>query len=405
KHRDHKPFAIMVADLDQARRLVCLSSEAERLLRSPISPIVLALRRTDTSVRSLVADSVAPGSHRLGIMLPYTPMQHLLMSEPVLKGVPLVMTSANLSDDPLIKDDGEALHQLRGMCDAFLTHDRPIERAVDDSVVTDTSLGILPIRRARGYVPAPIELPVELDQPGLCVGGELKNVAGVARGRAVILSQHIGDLTYSLAFERFQKTLEDLQRLFDVEAKWVAGDAHPQYLSRRYGRQLAEKLGVPWYEVQHHHAHLASLLAEHGWTEPIIGLVCDGVGYGEDGTAWGGEVLVGGLESFRRVGRCGYRAATRRLGRPGDVRPVGCSICSARTPRICRPRCAFYPSRMSGGWFSQCCGGIWPVRPAQAWADFSTRRPRCSACAITTITKRWQAKGWKRRHRRRRRRR
>ncbi len=301
KRRDHKPFALMVGDLRQAKRLVRLSEQAERLLLSPVCPIVLAERTAEAE--GLVAPSVAPGCHRLGVMLPNTPMQHLLAREPELRGVPLVMTSANLSDDPLIKDDEAALEQLRSLCDGFLWHDRPIERAVDDSVVLDGPCGVVPLRRARGYVPTPLSLPVSLDEPGLCVGGELKNVVAVARHNEVVLSQHVGDLTYSLAFERFRQTLDDLQRLFDARPAWVAGDKHPRYLSRQWGRRLAAQLGVQWHEVQHHHAHLASLLAEHGRTEPVVGLVCDGVGFGDDGTVWGGELLVGGLAHCHRVGR------------------------------------------------------------------------------------------------------
>ena len=357
KHRDYKPFAVMVRDLEQARGLVSLSDEAESLLRSPISPIVLAERkdamdsyedRPSPASSPPIAPSIAPRCHRLGIMLPHTPMQHLLMTEPVLDGVPLVMTSANLSDDPLIKDDEEAKKRLNEMCDAFLWHDRPIERAVDDSVVADTSLRrcqartqlsekdespengtslavskIVPIRRARGYVPTPLPLPLAVDEPGICAGGELKNAVAVVQGHSAVLSEHVGDLSYTLAYQRFQRTLDDLQRLFEITPAWIATDRHPQYVSRRYGKRLSEQLGIAWYEVQHHHAHLASLAAEHGRTDAIIGLICDGVGFGDDGTAWGGEVLVGDAAEYRRLGRLrplrlpGGDAAARQTGRCG----------------------------------------------------------------------------------------
>jgi hydrogenase maturation protein HypF len=319
KKRDHKPFALMARDLDAARALVALSDEAVELMDSPTAPIVLAERRpNDDADGGSIAPSVAPGSHRLGLMMPYTPMQHLLFDEGL---GPLVMTSANLSDDPLIKDDQDALAMLGGIADAVLLHDRPIERAVDDSIVIDGPRGILPIRRARGYVPAPLTIPIAASRPGLCVGGELKIVIALVRGDQVILSQHIGDLTYTLAYRRFEKTIEDLQRLFDTDIEWVACDAHPLYLSKRFARRLAASREVPLIETQHHHAHLASLLAEHGRTDRAIGLICDGVGYGDDGTSWGGEILIGDLTSYERVGRLrplrlpGGDAAARETGR------------------------------------------------------------------------------------------
>jgi hydrogenase maturation protein HypF len=231
------------------------------------------------------------------------------------------MTSANLCDDPLIKDDDEARGRLAGICDAFLLHDRPIERAVDDSIVIDAPWGILPVRRARGYVPTPSPLPVAAPRPGLCAGGDLKSTAAIVQGGRAVLSQHLGDLTYTLAYRRFERTISDLQRLLGVRPEWVACDAHPQYLSRQYARRLAGSAGLDLIVVQHHHAHLASLLAEHGRSDAVIGLVCDGVGYGDDGAAWGGEVLVGDLTGFERLGRLrplrlpGGDAAARETGR------------------------------------------------------------------------------------------
>ncbi|MHC4947541.1 MAG: carbamoyltransferase HypF [Planctomycetota bacterium] len=319
KRRDHKPFAIMVASLAHARRLVRLSDEAARLLESPVCPIVLAPRRDDDDL----APSVAPGCHRLGVMLPYTPLQHLLIDEPCLRDAVLVMTSANFSDDPLITEDADAVGRLAGICDAFLVHDRPIERAVDDSIVLDASFGAVPFRRARGSVPEPLPLPVAAPRPGLCAGSDLKNTVAIARGDEVITSQHIGDLGWSLAYRRFERTIEDLQRLYDVEPAWVACDLHPGYVSHAFARRAARARGVDLVVVQHHHAHLASLLAEHGRADPIVGLVCDGVGYGDDGSAWGGEVLVGDLAGYRRVARLrplrlpGGDAAAKRTGRCG----------------------------------------------------------------------------------------
>ncbi|MHC4446911.1 MAG: carbamoyltransferase HypF [Planctomycetota bacterium] len=327
KKRDHKPFAVMVRDLERARCLVTLSGQAETLLKSPIAPIVLGPRtdRRRASQRdgapAAIADSVAPGNHRLGLMLPYTPLQHLLFAEPVVAPRGLVMTSANFSDDPLIKDDDEARSRLGGIADVFLLHDRAIERAVDDSIVIDASFGILPLRRARGYAPSPMPLPVAAPRPGLCVGGDLKSTIAVVRGDSAVLSQHLGDLNYTLAYERFEQTIEDLARLFEVEFAWIACDGHPQYVSNRFARRLAKSAHLDLLPVQHHHAHLGSLLAERGRTGPIIGLVCDGVGYGADGTAWGGEVVVGDLRGQRRVGRLrplrlpGGDAAARQTGR------------------------------------------------------------------------------------------
>ncbi|MHC4413680.1 MAG: carbamoyltransferase HypF [Planctomycetota bacterium] len=328
KRRDHKPFAIMVRDPGSAGRLVTLSKEAEALLRSPICPIVLAPRVDRAFGRDpgpgaeiSVAESVAPDCHRLGLMRPYTPIQHLLFSEPDLARRALVMTSANFSDDPLINDDDEARQRLADVCDAFLVHDRPIERAVDDSIVIDAPGGILPLRRARGYVPTPSPLPVEAPRPGVCVGADLKNTVAIVGGDHAVLSQHLGDLGYVLAFQRFERSIADLERLYDVQPQWIACDAHPQYLSHRYARRLAESAKLDLIIVQHHHAHLASILAEQGRSDRIIGLICDGVGYGDDGAAWGGEVLVGDLIGYERLGRLrplrlpGGDAAARQTGR------------------------------------------------------------------------------------------
>ncbi|MCK4871744.1 MAG: carbamoyltransferase HypF [Phycisphaerales bacterium] len=314
KKRDHKPFAVMMADVETAKRFVVLSREAEALLCSPICPIILADRRDD----AVIADGVAPANHRLGIMVPYTPIQHLLFAEGL---GPLVMTSANLSDEPLVKDDREATERLSGICDAYLAHDRPIERAVDDSVVLDGPRGLLPIRRARGYVPSPITMPVAASRPGLCVGADLKNTVAIVRNDEVIVSHHLGDLSHSRGYEWFVRTIADLKRLYDVAPTWVACDLHPTYLSRRYAKRLASEAGLDLIGVQHHHAHLGSLLAEHSRVGPIIGIVCDGVGYGDDGEAWGGEIFIGDLTGYQRVGRLrplrlpGGDAAAKQTGR------------------------------------------------------------------------------------------
>ncbi len=302
KRRDHKPLALMFANLEEARRYVRLSDDAAALLASPLAPIVLAdtLRTEVSGPGGRIAGAVAPGCHRLGVMLPYTPMQHLLLAEGL---GPTVMTSANLSDEPLVKDDDEAQTRLSGIADYYLTHDRPIERAVDDSVVLDSPRGLVPFRRARGYVPTPLSLPLAHDEPGLCVGPDLKNTVAVVRGDEVILSHHIGDLEHAQAHRWFEKSIDDLLRLYDVQPRWIACDLHPSYHSRRFGERLSRGLGVPLVAVQHHHAHLAALLAEHGRRGPILSIVCDGVGYGTDGTSWGGEILIGDAAGYERLAR------------------------------------------------------------------------------------------------------
>ncbi len=329
KRRAHKPFALLVADLSEARALCRLSGRGAALLGSPASPIVIAPWRADRRgvPGKSPSDPVpqnAPGHERLGLMLPNTPMQHLLVER---LHRPLVMTSANVADEPLVTDPGEARRRFGRGVDAYLEHDRAIERAVDDSVLVDAgeALDPLPLRRARGYVPAPITLAPAAARPGVCTGADLKSAVAVVRGRQAIVSQHVGDLDHALAFERFRRTLEDLQRLFDVRPDWVAVDLHPSYAARRWGVELARR-GVgrgplALVEVQHHHAHLASLLAEHGHEGPVVGIVCDGVGWGADATAWGGEILVGGLTRVRRVAHLrpvrlpGGDEAARTIGR------------------------------------------------------------------------------------------
>ncbi|MFG0252938.1 MAG: carbamoyltransferase HypF, partial [Phycisphaerales bacterium JB038] len=321
KRRDHKPFALMFGSLEEAREHVRLSEAAAATLQTPEAPIVLADRQGEASTGwqatsgtqlndqktvsgtvfgGELAEGVAPGCHRLGALLPYTPIQHLLFAEGL---GPTLMTSANLSDEPLVRDDGEARSRLDGIADYFLTHDRPIERAVDDSVVLDSPRGLVPLRRARGYVPVPLSIPLGYDEPGLCVGPDLKNTVALVRGEEVILSHHIGDLEHAKAHRWFEKTIDDLLRLYDVQPRWIACDLHPAYHSRRYGEKLARTWGVPLVAVQHHHAHLASLLAETGRTDAVVGIVCDGVGFGTDGTSWGGEVFVGDIAGYERVAR------------------------------------------------------------------------------------------------------
>ncbi|MCC6581781.1 MAG: carbamoyltransferase HypF [Phycisphaeraceae bacterium] len=305
KHRDHKPLAVMCPDLGNVRKLVRLSQCAQTEMLSPVCPIVLVPRLADADV----AHEVAPGQHRLGVMLPYTPLQHLLfdMGQRLMLGGlgPLVMTSANQSDEPLVISNEEALTRLgqADLCDAILWHDRPIERGVDDSVILDMQGGEpLPIRRARGYVPSRLTLPVTSSAPGLCVGGELKNTVAVVREDHAILSQHLGDLKHPQALANFKRTISDMRNLFQVDPAWIACDLHPAYLSTQYAKELAEKQGLKLIPVQHHHAHAAAVMAEHHTSGPVLAVVCDGVGYGDDGQAWGGEVLLATLTGYRRLG-------------------------------------------------------------------------------------------------------
>jgi len=313
KRRDAKPLALMAADLETARGLVELGERGEAALRSPRAPIVLGVRRPDAGV----ASAVAPGTHRLGVMLPYTPLHHLLFAR--LEARVLVLTSGNLSDEPLVIDDDEIVTRLGGLCDRILTHDRPIERRVDDSVLLDTHEGDpLPLRRSRGFAPERIALPGN-EGPGLCVGADLKNVVAVVRPDEVILSQHHGDLGHPLANEAFHRSVRDLCELFSVRPEWIAHDLHPGYESTRAARELADAWDVPLVPVQHHHAHAAALCAESR-ADAMLAIVADGMGYGVDGTVWGGELLRVDGNGFERL------AHGLPLSLPGGDR-------SAREPR------------------------------------------------------------------------
>lgn len=295
KHREDKPFALMVPSIETARELVKLDSVEEKLLRSRERPIVLCPRLAATPV----AGSVAPRSRDLGIMLPYSPLHHLLLAN---TGFTLVMTSGNVSDEPIAFENEDALRRLGSIADLFLLHDRPIETRTDDSVVrvVSTGLGSRPasLRRSRGYVPASLDLPFEV-RPLLACGAELKSTFCVARERRAWLSHHIGDLKNYETLRSFQSGVEHFGRLFAVEPEIVAHDLHPDYLSTAYALELP---GVARVAVQHHHAHLAACLAEHGEVGPAIGAIYDGTGYGLDGTIWGGEILYGGLAGFERAG-------------------------------------------------------------------------------------------------------
>jgi hydrogenase maturation protein HypF len=301
KHREHKPFALMVPSLEAARELVELGEQEQALLESIERPIVLAPRRP----RAPVATAVAPGAPELGVMLPYTPLHHLLLGDYHAAGGTgaLVMTSGNLSDEPIAYDDQDALDRLHGIADLFLLHDRPIHARTDDSVVRVVRAGrgrrLMPLRRSRGYVPRALELPVPAGRPILACGAEQKNTFCVAKGPRAWVSHHIGDLEHFAAFKAFRDGIDHFERLFAVDPELVAHDLHPGYLSTQYAieREAGELVGV-----QHHHAHLAACLAEHRLEGPAVGVIFDGTGYGTDGSVWGGELLVGDLVRFERVG-------------------------------------------------------------------------------------------------------
>ena len=309
KHREDKPFAVLVADVEAARALVVLGDEEAALLASPARPIVLARRRARWSVEcadtahstdqrggSDVAAAVAPGLRELGVVLPYTPLHHLLARD---VGAPLVLTSGNVSDEPIAFRDEDAHDRLASIADAFLVHDRPIRTRTDDSVARVVQGAPMVLRRSRGWVPDSLALPVAAPRPILAVGAELKSTFCVAKGARAWVSHHIGDLSNAETLASFRSGIADFQRLFDVHPEIVAHDLHPDLLSTR---EALARDGVQLVGVQHHHAHLAACLAEHGRAGPAVGAIYDGVGLGTDGTAWGGELLVGDLCGFERVG-------------------------------------------------------------------------------------------------------
>jgi hydrogenase maturation protein HypF len=291
KARDDKPFAVMVPDTETARALCVLGPESIAVLASPRRPIVLAPKRPGGDV----AEAVAPGLPDLGLMLPYSPLHHLLLAG---VGRPVVLTSGNLSDDPIAHEDDDAVARLGPMVVGLLTNDRPIHIRCDDSVVRGGARRRQVLRRSRGYAPEPIPLPFEASRSVLAVGAELKSTVSVAKGRMVVPSHHIGDLEHLATHRAFLQALEHLCRLYGVEPAVVAHDLHPEYLSTK----LAVHLGLPALGVQHHHAHVASCMVEHGRTGPVLGLAFDGLGYGPDGTLWGGEVLVAELSGYERIG-------------------------------------------------------------------------------------------------------
>jgi len=297
KRRPDKPFALMLPSIDQIRRRCEVSDEEARLLASPESPILLLRRRRDRDAVDDVSEAVAPGNPYLGVMLPYTPLHHLLI-EAVRR--PVVCTSGNVSEEPMATETDDALERLGPIADLLLVHDRPIVRPVDDSVGRVTPEGLQLLRRARGYAPLPIDLGFQCPAV-LAVGGHLKNTIALGLGSQAVISSHVGDLDNVLSVEVHRRAVRDLVDFFRVTPELVACDLHPDYASTRHAESLAARWDVPLLRVQHHHAHVAACMAEHDLEGPALGFSWDGTGYGTDGTVWGGEVLECEGGKFRRV--------------------------------------------------------------------------------------------------------
>ncbi len=312
KHRDEKPLAVMAGDLDAARSIADISPAEEALLVSPERPIVLCRRRGGAPL----VPEVAPGTPLVGLLLPYAPLHHLLLAQ---AGRPLVMTSGNLSEEPIAFEDADALRRLAGIADLFLVHDRPIAARCDDSVARVVAGRPMVTRRARGFVPRPIRIVPGFARPVLAAGAQLKNACCLVRGGEATLGPHVGDLDGLETFEAFEGAVARLEAFLSFRPEAIACDLHPQYLSTRWARQRADDLGVPLVEVQHHHAHAASVMAEHGISGPALALAWDGTGLGTDGAAWGGELLLVAadrarferLATFRPIPLAGGDAAIR----------------------------------------------------------------------------------------------
>ncbi len=290
KHRQRKPFAVMVADVAAARRLALLDRAELAALASPQRPIVLA--RANPGV---LAEEVAPNSLQCGLFLPFTPLHHLLLQG---TGRPLVMTSGNASDAPMVRHNADALQRLAGIADHFLMHDRDIALRCDDSVVRVLGGQLALLRRARGWTPVPIRVPLPFREPVLALGGQQKNAICLGVGHEAWLSPHIGDLDDPETFAEFTHMIESMQRLLGVRPRIVAHDLHPDYASTRHAQTLP---GARLAGVQHHHAHAAAAMVEHGLQGPVLAIALDGTGLGDDGTAWGGEVLLCDLRESKRL--------------------------------------------------------------------------------------------------------
>jgi hydrogenase maturation protein HypF len=292
KARDDKPFAVMTADLAAAAKVGDLDGPAATALTSHRRPIVLVPK---PAAETGIAEGVAPGLAEIGLLLPYTPLHHLLLEG---VGRPMVMTSANRSDEPIAQRDEEVLERLGDLVDGVVSHDREIHIRCDDSVARAAGGRLQMVRRSRGYAPAPLRLARPATDHILSVGAELKNTVAVAKGDLVVASHHLGDLEHLATYQSFLQAVDHLCHLYAVTPAVVAHDLHPEYLSTKF----ASDLDLPTCAVQHHHAHLAACLTEHAQVGPVVGLVFDGLGMGADGVLWGGELLVADLIGYRRAG-------------------------------------------------------------------------------------------------------
>ncbi len=315
KGREEKPFALMYPTLEMVKSDCLVSDIEERLLLSPEAPIVL-LKKAN---KGAVSQSVAPENPYLGVMLPYSPLHHLMLAE---LDFPVVATSGNRSDEPICIDEREALDRLAGIADLFLVHDRPIARHVDDSIAREMAGRELLMRRARGFAPLPIYLKDETP-PVLAVGAHLKNAVALSRGNQAVPSQHVGDLETSQALDAFRRVIDDLSRLYEIKPEAVACDLHPDYLSTKY----AKESGLPVTAVQHHYAHVLSAMAENELSGEVLGVSWDGTGFGTDKTIWGGEFLLIKIRFLRALRAPAHvPPAWRREGNlratPGGARPA-----------------------------------------------------------------------------------
>jgi hydrogenase maturation protein HypF len=305
KHRPDKPFAVMMRSLAEVRAHGQVSDEEAALLTEASAPVVLLYRHAD----STIASNIAPDNPMIGVMLPYTPLHHLLLAD---AGQPLVMTSGNLSDMPIIKDDAEALSALAGIADAFLLHNRPIHMRCDDAVwwvdsfADRADAARQPLRRSRGDAPYPIRLKWAAHTPVLAVGAEMKNSLCLLEKQDAFVSQHIGEVSTLESLRYFREALDHLSTIFKIQPGVIAHDLHPGYLTTRLATELAAERGVPRIGVQHHHAHISACLAEHGRDDAVLGFAFDGTGYGSDGAIWGGEALIASIEGFERAAHLEY---------------------------------------------------------------------------------------------------
>ena len=356
KRRWAKPFAVMVRDVDAAVALCRVGSLERRLLTGPARPIVLL--RTRRNGAPALAPGVAPGTRRLGIFLPYTPLHHLLLAA---VDRPLVLTSGNLTDEPLATDDADALERLGGLADGFLMHDREIRARYDDTVTRVVARRESVVRRARGYAPDPLPLPVGTPVHLLAVGAELKHTFTLARGHRAHVAPHNGDLEDLATHRAFTDGLAHLGRLLAIDPEIVVHDLHPEYLSTKFA--VANFEPARRVAVQHHHAHVASCAAEHGITGPFLGVAYDGLGMGDDGTLWGGEVFLADLTRYRRLARFG------RAPLPGGAMAVRKPYRMALGYLFGAEGQGDVPAGMGLGEWSAAAGGAGPDHPAAAFLD------------------------------------